>query len=454
MLDLKITIFGTGYVGLVTGACLADAGHNVICMDVDKSKIDGLKKGLIPIFEPGLDVIVSENYRSGRINFTTNAEEAVNFGELQFIAVGTPSDEDGSADLSYVLRVAKSIAEHMSSPKIIVNKSTVPVGTADEVKKIVSEGLKLRNYEVSFEVCSNPEFLKEGSAIEDFTKAARIIVGTDSDWVKTCMRECYSPYNRNHEKLIFMDIKSAELTKYAANTMLATKISFMNEISNIAENLGADVESVRKGIGSDPRIGYDFIYPGCGYGGSCFPKDVRALFQTAFQVGYDAELIKAVENVNIRQKNSLFLKLSKIFGEQLSEMTIAIWGLSFKPDTDDMREAPSRTLIEQLWAVGARVQAFDPQAMKEANRIYGERSDFKLVGSRDDAVLGADALVICTEWKTFRAVDFKLLKDQLINPVIVDGRNLFDPEKMTSEGFFYYGVGRGNSVKSKEELQT
>lgn len=444
---MKITVFGTGYVGLVTGACLADAGHEVTCVDVDQAKIDGLKRGIIPIYEPGLEPIVVENHRAGRLHFTTDAAEAVKFGEVQFIAVGTPPDEDGSADLRYVLTVARTIAEHMDAPKIVVDKSTVPVGTADKVTATIAEVLASRSSDIPYEVCSNPEFLKEGSAIEDFTKGARIVVGTQSDWVINRMRECYAPYNRNHEKLMFMDVRSAELTKYAANAMLATKISFMNELSNLAERLGADIENVRKGIGSDPRIGYHFIYPGCGYGSSCFPKDVQALAKTAAEVDYDAELLKAVESVNLRQKTTLFTKLNNAFDGDLKGRTIAVWGLSFKPNTDDMREAPSRTLMESIWAAGGKVKAFDPEAMEETHRIYGERDDLTLVDDREAAVEGADALVICTEWKNFRAVDFAWLKEQLSAPVVVDGRNLYDPKQVREAGLIYFAVGRADSIK-------
>ena len=443
---MNITVFGTGYVGLVTGACLADAGHEVTCVDVDLAKIDGLKRGVIPIYEPGLEPIVVENHRAGRLHFTTNAAEAVKFGEMQFIAVGTPPDEDGSADLSYVLTVARTIAEHMETPKIVVDKSTVPVGTAEKVSAVMNEVLQARCSDIPFEVCSNPEFLKEGSAIEDFTKGARIVVGTQSDWVVSRMRECYAPYNRNHDKLMFMDVRSAELTKYAANAMLATKISFMNELSNLSERLGADIENVRKGIGSDPRIGYHFIYPGCGYGGSCFPKDVQALAKTAAEVGYNAELLKAVESVNHRQKKTLFTKLSNAFDGDLKGRTIAVWGLSFKPNTDDMREAPSRALMESIWAAGGKVKAFDPEAMDETHRIYGDRDDLVLVVDRESAVKGADALVICTEWKSFRAVDFAWLKDELVSPVIVDGRNLYDPVQVRDAGLIYFAVGRADSI--------
>ncbi|MDO6673168.1 UDP-glucose dehydrogenase family protein [Cobetia amphilecti] len=448
---MKITVFGTGYVGLVTGTCLADVGHDVICMDVDAAKIDGLKQGEIPIFEPGLESMVLRNVEAGRLNFTTDARQAVEHGVLQFIAVGTPPDEDGSADLKYVLAVAGTIGEHMNDYKVIIDKSTVPVGTADRVTARVAEVLAERGERVDFDVCSNPEFLKEGAALEDFTRGARIVVGTDSEKVRERMRECYAPYNRNHEKLMFMDVRAAELTKYAANAMLATKISFMNEISNLAERLGADIEEVRRGIGSDPRIGYHFIYPGCGYGGSCFPKDVQALARTASQVGYDAELLTAVESVNKRQKVTLFDKLSRAFDGDLKGKTIAVWGLAFKPNTDDMRDAPSRTLMEALWAAGATVQAYDPEAMKECRRIYGERDDLVLVADRQQAVKSADALVVCTEWKEFRTLDGEWLKAQLGFPVVVDGRNLFEPAAMKAAGLTYYAVGRGDSMRRVQE---
>jgi UDPglucose 6-dehydrogenase len=444
---MNITIFGTGYVGLVTGACLADVGHEVVCVDVDAAKISGLKNGVIPIYEPGLDAMVKRNFAEGRLRFTTDAAEGVAFGELQFIAVGTPPDEDGSADLQYVLAVARTIGTHMDGYKVIVDKSTVPVGTADRVKATIAQTLAGRGVTLPFDVCSNPEFLKEGAAIEDFTKSARIVVGTDAEAVRERMRECYAPYSRNHDKLMFMDVRAAELTKYAANAMLATKISFMNEIANLAERLGADIEQVRLGIGSDPRIGYHFIYPGCGYGGSCFPKDVQALARTAVQVGYEPVLLNAVEAVNERQKHMLFGKLRQVFDGDMRGRTIAIWGLSFKPDTDDMREAPSRVLMESLWAAGARVRAYDPEAMQETRRIYGDRDDLTLVEHQDEAVEGADALVICTEWKQFRTVDFKRLKNRLANPVVVDGRNLFDPRAVKGAGLMYYAVGRADSLR-------
>lgn len=444
---MKITIFGSGYVGLVTGTCLADVGHEVMCVDVDADKIAQLNRGKVPIYEPGLEPMIALNRQAGRLHFTTDAKEAVNFGILQFIAVGTPPDEDGSADLTYVLKVAETIATHMRDYKIIIDKSTVPVGTAEKVQQKVRDTLETRGTKLSFDVCSNPEFLKEGAAIEDFSKGARIVVGTDAERVKKAMKECYAPYNRNHEKLMFMDVRSAELTKYAANAMLATKISFMNEVANLAEHLGADIEQVRHGIGSDPRIGYHFIYPGCGYGGSCFPKDVQALARAANDIGYPAELLNTVEAINKRQKGRLYEKLCQAFDNDLKGKTIAIWGLAFKPNTDDMREAPSRELMEALWSAGARVQAFDPEASRECRRIYGERDDLVIADNRDDTLEGADALAICTEWKAFRAVDFDGLRNKLRTPVIVDGRNLFDPDIVKSSGLRYYAIGRGETIR-------
>jgi UDPglucose 6-dehydrogenase len=447
---MKITIFGTGYVGLVTGACLADTGHQVICVDIDAAKVEQLNCGVIPIHEPGLSTLVQRNHSEGRLRFTSNASEGVMFGELQFIAVGTPSRADGSANLEHVYAVATAIGMHMQSPKIVVNKSTVPVGTADQVRLLIKQSLETRGVDFDFDVCSNPEFLKEGSAIEDFSKGARIIVGTNSDVVRQKMRACYAPYNWNHNKLMFMDIRAAELSKYAANAMLATKISFMNEIANLAEHLGVDIEQVRQGIGSDPRIGYHFIYPGCGYGGSCFPKDVRALVHSAEQVGYKTELLNAIDAINHRQKETLFRKLELALNGKLAGKTIAVWGLAFKPNTNDIRDAPSRTLLEALWKAGATVQAFDPEAMDETARIYGERSDLRFAINRDEALKGADALAICTEWKVFRTVDFHWLKQQLKYPVVVDGRNLFNPSDLEREGLLYYAVGRGKSLTSPQ----
>lgn len=442
---MNITIFGTGYVGLVTGACLADVGHNVLCMDVDQAKIDKLKNGQIPIFEPGLENIVKHTVEAGRLAFTTDAEEAVQHGTLQFIAVGTPPDEDGSADLQYVTAVAKSIGQYMDDYKVIVDKSTVPVGTGDKVKAAVRAQLDHRGLELEFDVVSNPEFLKEGAAINDFMKPDRIIIGTDSDRASDVLREVYYPFNRSHDRMIFMDIRSAELTKYAANSLLATKISFMNEIANLAERLGADIEAVRRGIGSDPRIGYHFIYPGCGYGGSCFPKDVQALARTASDCGYDARLLNAVEAVNYAQKHVLFDKISHYFGGELKGKVVAIWGLAFKPNTDDMREASARTLMENLWKAGAKVQAFDPEAMEETQRIYGDHEGLSLCGTKEQALRGADVLTICTEWKEFRSPDFATIASALREPVVFDGRNLYEPEMLERHGLIYYAIGRGRN---------
>ena len=400
----------------------------------------------MPIYEPGLQDLVRQNMAAGRLAFSSLAAEAVCFGELLFIAVDTPPDEDGQADLRQVLAVAESIGQNLSDYKVIINKSTVPVGTAGKVRARIDEVLAVRGLTLVFDVCSNPEFLKEGAAIEDFTRGARIVVGTDSERVRGLMRECYVPYNRNHEKMLFMDIGAAELTKYAANAMLATRISFMNEIANLAERLGVDIEQVRHGIGSDPRIGYDFIYPGCGYGGSCFPKDVQALSRTAELAGYDAPLLRAVETVNSRQKHVLFDKLSSALGGHLRGKLIAVWGLAFKPGTDDMREAPSLILIDALLAAGALIQAYDPKALHEAARIFSKCPGVSLVDARDKAVEGADALVICTEWKQFRVVDFEWLRGQLRNPLIVDGRNLYDPLEPAKAGLRYFAVGRGDSL--------
>ncbi|MGS2741989.1 UDP-glucose dehydrogenase family protein [Halomonas sp. LS-001] len=442
---MNISVFGTGYVGLVAGACLADVGHQVICMDINAERIARLQAGEIPIYEPGLTALVTHNADSGRLRFTTDTATAVKESELLFIAVGTPPDEDGSADLRHVLAVARSIGEQMDNYKLIVDKSTVPVGTAEKVQAAIANALNERGVTLDFDVCSNPEFMKEGAAIEDFTRGARIIVGTDSPHVEARMRACYAPYNRNHDKLMFMSVRAAEMTKYAANAMLATKISFMNEIANLAERLNVDVEEVRRGIGSDPRIGYHFIYPGCGYGGSCFPKDVQALERTAREHGYQPALLNAVEQVNYQQKRTLFAKLRHVLGD-LNGKTIALWGLAFKPNTDDMREAPSRELMEALWESGAKVQAFDPEAMAECRRLYGDRDDLTLTFDRIQAVKGADALVICTEWKEFRSVDFTWLANELREKLVVDGRNLYDLESATAADLHYVGVGRSNSA--------
>ncbi len=439
---MKVTIYGSGYVGLVTGTCLAEVGNDVLCVDIDQKKIDMLLRGEVPIYEPGLDKMVAKNIESGRLKFTTDAAEGVAHGLFQFIAVGTPPDEDGSADLQYVLAVAKSIGEHINDYRIIVDKSTVPVGTADKVRDTVNGILAKRDSKAEFDVVSNPEFLKEGAALDDFMKPDRIVIGTDNPRVTELLRELYTPFNRNHDRLVSMDIRSAELTKYAANAMLATKISFMNELSNLAELLGADIENVRIGIGSDPRIGYSFIYPGCGYGGSCFPKDVQALERTANEIGYNAELLSAVEAVNHRQKELLFAKINKHFDGKLSGKTIALWGLAFKPKTDDMRAAPSRTLMEALWNAGAKVRAYDPEAMDEARRIYGDNANLLLLDSPEAALQGADALAVVTEWSAFRSPDFALIKEKLSQPAIFDGRNLYDPAKLKADGFSYYCIGR------------
>jgi UDPglucose 6-dehydrogenase len=456
---MKVTVFGIGYVGLVQAAVLADVGHDVFCVDIDQHKIDRLKEGHIPIYEPGLEPLINENYAAGRIHFTTDAKAGVEFGNVQIIAVGTPPDEDGSADLKYVLTVAETIATYMDKEVIVIDKSTVPVGTAEKVAAKMSQTLTSRSSTLKFHVVSNPEFLKEGSAVSDCLKPDRIVIGTDGDeYAQNIMRELYEPFNRNHERLIFMDTRSAELTKYAANCMLATKISFMNEMANLAEKLGADIEMIRQGIGSDERIGYHFIYPGCGYGGSCFPKDVQALIKTADQIGYDSKILKAVEATNIQQKQKLFEYIQRHFcpnsvgisetnGDKLRGKVFALWGLSFKPKTDDMREASSRDLMEALWTQGAKVQAYDPEAMEECQRIYGSRDDLQLVGTKEAALKNADALVICTEWQNFKAPDFDVISDELNEAVIFDGRNLYNPDRMLEKGFVYYAIGRGQSIK-------
>ena len=440
---MRISVFGTGYVGLVQGSVLAEVGHDVLCVDVDESKVEGLKAGRIQIYEPGLEDIVKKNHAEGRLNFTTDAAEAVAHGRIQFIAVGTPPDEDGSADLKYVLAVAATIAEHMEEPKVVVTKSTVPVGTADKVTARLQETLDARGAAIAFHVVSNPEFLKEGAAVADCMRPDRIVVGTASPEAEELLREVYEPFSRNHDKMIVMDVRSAELTKYAANCMLATKISFMNEIANLAERLGADVEAVRQGIGSDPRIGYHFIYPGAGYGGSCFPKDVKALIHTARDIGFEPTLLAAVEARNDAQKEVLFEKISRHYAGDLAGRTFALWGLAFKPQTDDMREAASRVVMEALWKAGAKVQAFDPEAMEEAQRIYGDRDDLMLCGTKEAALKGADALVVVTEWQAFRAPDFDLIAEKLKEKAIFDGRNLYEPARMARRGFAYYAIGRG-----------
>jgi len=441
---MKITVFGTGYVGLVQGSVLAEAGHEVLCVDVDATKIEGLKAGRLPIYEPGLEELVVRNHGEGRLDFTTDAAAGVAHGRVQFIAVGTPPDEDGSADLSYVLGVAAAIAEHMEAPKVVVTKSTVPVGTADKVAAKIMEGLGRRQRsDLEVQVVSNPEFLKEGAAVADCMRPDRIVIGTASAEAEDLLREIYEPFSRSRDKVIVMDVRSAELTKYAANAMLATKISFMNEIAGLAERLGADVEMVRQGIGSDPRIGYQFIYPGAGYGGSCFPKDVKALIATAREAGFEPGILAAVEARNNAQKVVLFDKIARHYGGELKGRTFALWGLAFKPNTDDMREAASRVLMEALWAAGARVQAFDPEAMDEAERLYGHRDDLVLAGTKEAALRDADALIIATEWQVFRAPDFDLMKSRLKQAVIFDGRNLFEPARLARRGFAYYAIGRG-----------
>ena len=450
---MRVAIFGTGYVGLVTGTCLAEVGHDVVCVDVDAAKVEGLNRGVVPIYEPGLTPMVQANHAAGRLHFTTDAAAAVAHGELVFIAVGTPPDEDGSADLQYVLAVARTIGEHMSRPVVVVDKSTVPVGTADKVRTAIAATLAGRGADIAFDVVSNPEFLKEGAAVEDCMRPDRIVVGADNPEAVEKLRRLYAPFNRNHDRIVAMDVRSAELTKYAANAMLATKISFMNEIANIAEQVGADVEAVRKGIGSDPRIGWHFIYPGAGYGGSCFPKDVQALAMTARQHGMQPRLLDAVEAVNEAQKGHLFELVQRHYDagedEGVRGKTFAVWGLAFKPDTDDMREASSRRLLAQLWEAGATVRAYDPEARAEAGRIFGERDDLVLCDSATQALEGADALVVVTEWKQFRSPDFAVLKAALGDGVVFDGRNLYHPDEVEAAGLAYYGIGRGRSVASR-----
>jgi UDPglucose 6-dehydrogenase len=441
---MKLTVIGTGYVGLVSGACLADVGNEVLCLDVDARKIELLKSGGIPIYEPGLKEVVANNVAAGRLRFTTDIEEAVAFGDVQMIAVGTPPGEDGSADLQYVVAAARNVGRYMTGQKFILDKSTVPVGTADKVREAIAEELAKRGADIPFSVVSNPEFLKEGAAVEDFMRPDRIVIGTDSTAAMEAMRKLYAPFQRNHDRIMFMDVRSAELTKYAANAMLATRISFMNELALLAERLGADIESVRKGMGSDPRIGYHFLYPGIGYGGSCFPKDVQALQRTATQAGMDLKLLNAVEAVNYAQKHVLTQKIVKQFGEDLTGKTIALWGLAFKPNTDDMREAPSLVLIDDLTARGASIVAFDPVAMPEARHVVTS-GNVAFADSAMAALQGADALAIVTEWKTFRAPDFAAMKQALKAPLVFDGRNLYEPEVMAENGFRYFPIGRKQS---------
>jgi UDPglucose 6-dehydrogenase len=439
---LKITVTGTGYVGLVSGACLAEVGNDVLCLDLDAEKIRILEAGGIPIHEPGLLGMVARNRAAGRLRFTTNVAEAVAHGLLQFIAVGTPPDEDGSADLQYVVAAARAIGRHMNGYKVVVGKSTVPVGTADKVRAAIQEELTLRGLTTEFSTVSNPEFLKEGAAVEDFMRPDRIIVGAEDARAIELMRQIYAPFQRSHERLIVMDVRSAELTKYAANAMLATRISFMNELANLAERLGADIELVRQGIGSDPRIGYQFLYPGCGYGGSCFPKDVQALNRTSQEAGASLRVLNAVEEANEFQKGVLSRKVVREFGEDLAGRRFALWGLAFKPNTDDMREAPSRSVITDLLARGARICAYDPVAMDEARRIFGAEPRIDYAESPADALEGADALLIVTEWKEFRSPDFEEMKRRLKAPLVFDGRNLYDPAQMRASGIRYFAIGR------------
>ena len=451
---MRITVYGSGYVGLVTGTCLAEAGNQVLCVDIDPDKVAALQRGEVPIYEPGLDSMIRRNCAEGRLEFTLDAARGVAHGLVQFIAVGTPPDEDGSADLRHVLDVARSIAQHMTGYRVIVNKSTVPVGTARRVRAVVGDALAARGCTAEFDVVSNPEFLKEGAAIADFMRPDRIIIGADNNACGEMMRDLYRPFVDREDQILIMDVASAELTKYAANAMLATKISFINEMANLAERLGADIEEVRRGIGSDPRIGPHFIHAGCGYGGSCFPKDVKALVRTAHGVDYEPLLLSAVENVNERQKDRLFDKLASHFGGELNGRTIAVWGLAFKPNTDDMREASSRRLIDALRANGARVRAYDPVAMSECRRIYGDPADLILTQSQEDALMGADALVIVTEWECFRRADLVRIRHLLKSPVILDGRNLFEPEQMNRAGFVYYGIGRGETRQERRRHST
>lgn len=440
---MKITVVGTGYVGLVSGACLAEVGNDVLCLDLDLEKIRVLEAGGIPIFEPGLQDMVQRNVAAGRLHFTTDVARAVQHGTIQFIAVGTPPGEDGSADMQYVLAAARTIGRLMTDYKVVVDKSTVPVGTADRVHAAIAEELRLRGAQTPYAVVSNPEFLKEGAAVEDFMRPDRIIVGASDEQAILLMRALYAPFQRNHERLILTDVRSAELTKYAANAMLATRISFMNELANLAEKLGADIEMVRQGIGSDPRIGYHFLYPGCGYGGSCFPKDVKALIKTAASdAGLELQVLTAVESSNDAQKHVLGRKIKQRLGDDLTGRHFAVWGLAFKPNTDDMREAPSLALIADLLAAGATLTAYDPVAMHEAQRVLGEKPGIRYAQTPNDALEGADALVIVTEWKEFRSPDFDLIKARLKQPLIVDGRNLYDPALVRGLGFDYLAIGR------------
>jgi UDPglucose 6-dehydrogenase len=443
---LKVTVVGTGYVGLVTGACLAEMGNHVVCLDVDERKIRVLNEGGIPIHEPGLEQVVQRNVAAGRLQFTTDVVAAVAHGTLQFIGVGTPPDEDGSADLQYVVAAATNIGRHMTDYKVIVDKSTVPVGTADRVREAVNAALAARGLTMDFAVVSNPEFLKEGAAVEDCMRPDRIIVGADDERAILLMRALYTPFMRNHDRLQLMDVRSAEFTKYAANAMLATRISFMNELALLADKVGADIEQVRKGIGSDPRIGTHFLYAGTGYGGSCFPKDVKALVHTGRENGVELGVLKAVEAANERQKHVLVDKVVARFGENLAGRTFAIWGLAFKPNTDDMRDAPSRVIVAELARRGATLRAYDPVAMEEATRVLGNVAALSMVANANDALTGADALLVVTEWKEFRNPDFDTIKARLKTPLVFDGRNIYDPAYVRTLGIEYSGIGRGVGV--------
>lgn len=444
---MKVTVFGIGYVGLVQAAVLAELGNNVTCVDVDENKIKLLKQGIVPIHEPGLESLVRSNYSAGRLLFTTSTHTSVADADIIFIAVGTPMDEDGSADLKYVLKVAETIGEHIQKYTVVVTKSTVPVGTGDLVEQAIAAVLKSRETRIEFDVVSNPEFLKEGAAVSDCSKPDRIILGTESEKALELMNILYAPFNRNHQRTIVMDRRSAELTKYAANCMLATKISFMNEMANVAEQVGADIEMVRHGMGSDPRIGYHFIYPGCGYGGSCFPKDVSALINTASQQGYETRILKSVEQVNKTQKTKIQQMIHQCYGENLSGKHFALWGASFKPNTDDIREAPSLIIIKSLLDLGANITMYDPVANESVCEYFGRPDNLVAVDEAFEALEGTDGLVICTEWKVFKAPDFNKIKQKMASPVIFDGRNLYDPEYMESLGIEYYAIGRGKSVK-------
>lgn len=450
---MKITVFGSGYVGLVQAAVLAEVGHDVVCMDIDQKKVELLRQGHVSIFEPGLSSLVREGLDSSRLHFTSDEKLAVQHGRVAFIAVGTPSSDDGSADLKYVLSVGDAVARHREQPLILVEKSTVPVGTGDTLRAHIQAALDKAGRELQFDIVSNPEFLKEGSAVADCRRPDRIVIGCEGDEVQDVMRDLYSPFNRNHDRIMFMDLRSAELTKYAANCMLATKISFINQIAELAEHLGADIESVRQGIGADTRIGYHFIYPGCGYGGSCFPKDMRALIHSAEQAHCSSDLLQAVEAINERQKHKLFDRINAFYKGDLRGKTFALWGLAFKPNTDDMRDAPSRVLLDSLFAAGASVRAFDPEAMQETQHLYPTEEKLMLMGTPESVLAGSDALIICTEWQQFKAPDFDLIEQRLKAPVIFDGRNLYDAERLARNGFKYFPIGRGDSRKLPMPLQ-